>query len=78
MSFSGDKRQLTITNVNRTDSGEYRCVANNKLGNDTSNVATLNVRCKLSVKSEKCCTGFGTKYAVGLSNQKLENYVFDV
>ena len=47
-SFSADKRQLTITNVNRTDSGKYRCVASNKLGNDTSNVATLDVQCKYS------------------------------
>ncbi|KAL9951090.1 hypothetical protein ACROYT_G043686 [Oculina patagonica] len=42
--FSADKKQLTITNVNRTDSGEYRCVANNSLGNDTSNTATLDIQ----------------------------------
>ena len=46
ISFSEDKKQLTIANVSRTDSGEYRCVASNKLGNDTSNAATLDVQCK--------------------------------
>ena len=48
-SFSADKKQLTITNVKRTDSGKYRCVASNKLGNDTSNVTTLDVQCKYSI-----------------------------
>ena len=47
ISFSADKKQLTITNVNRTDSGEYRCVPSNKLGNDTSNEAKLDIQCKL-------------------------------
>ena len=46
ISFSADKKQLTITNVNKTDSGEYRCVANNSLGNAISNVAALDVQCK--------------------------------
>ena len=49
ISISDDKKQLTITNVSRTDSGEYRCVANNSLGNETSNVATLDVQCKYNV-----------------------------
>ena len=49
ISFSEDKRSLTITNLNRTDSGEYRCVANNSVGNDTSNAATLIVQCKKTV-----------------------------
>ena len=58
ISFQDDKKELTITNVNRTDSGEYRCVASNSLGNDTSNVVTLNVQCKyillcLSIKTEQ-------------------------
>ena len=47
--FSKDKKQLTIRNVNRTDSGEYRCVANNSVGNDTSKAAELNVKCKYTV-----------------------------
>ncbi|XP_020621161.1 protein sidekick-1-like [Orbicella faveolata] len=44
ISFSEDKKLLTITNVNRTDSGEYRCLANNSLGNETSDVARLDVQ----------------------------------
>ncbi|XP_020608165.1 hemicentin-2-like [Orbicella faveolata] len=46
ISFLEDKKQLKITDVNRTDSGEYRCVARNSFGNDTSNVATLDVQYK--------------------------------
>ena len=46
--FSIDKKQLTIRNVSRTDSGEYRCVAKNSLGNVTSNAATLDVQCKFT------------------------------
>ena len=49
ISFSANKTQLTITHVNRTDSGEYRCVASNSLGNATSNAATLDVQCKYSI-----------------------------
>ena len=49
ISLSDDNKQLTITNVNRTDSGEYRCVASNSLGNDTSSGATLNIQCKSTV-----------------------------
>ncbi len=48
ISFSDDKKKLTITNVNRTDSGEYRCVANNSLGT-TFSAATLDVQCKYSI-----------------------------
>ena len=46
ISFSGDQKHLTITNVSRIDSGKYRCTANNSLGNATADVATLNVQCK--------------------------------
>ena len=46
ISFSVVNRVLTITNVNRKDSGEYKCVASNKLGNDTSKAAELNVKCE--------------------------------
>ena len=44
--FEAGNRLLTITNVNRTDSGEYLCVADNSEGNDTSNAITLDVKCK--------------------------------
>ena len=46
ISFSVVKRVLTITKVSRKDSGKYRCVASNKLGNDTSKAAELNVKCE--------------------------------
>ena len=45
--LSQDNKQLTITNVKRTDSGnQYRCVANNTIGILISNAATLNIQCK--------------------------------
>ena len=46
VSLSPDYKQLTITNVNKADSGQYRCVANNSNGTVTSNAATLDIRCK--------------------------------
>ena len=46
ISLSADNKQLSLTNVNRTDSGEYRCVATNSVGTVNSNVATLTVLCK--------------------------------
>ncbi|CAH3163872.1 unnamed protein product, partial [Pocillopora meandrina] len=48
--FSKHNRLLTISNLNRKDSGHYRCVANNSLGNDTSNVITVDIQCKPAVK----------------------------
>ena len=39
--LSADHKELNITNVNRTDSGEYRCVATNSVGTVISNAATL-------------------------------------
>ena len=42
---NGDK-QLNIMNLNRTDSGEYRYVAQNSRGNIFSNASVLSVRCK--------------------------------
>lgn len=44
-----DNKHLTIRNVNRTDSGEYRCVAHNSLGNVSSNASALSVRYKPAV-----------------------------
>ena len=46
ISLSADDKQLSIINVNRTDSGEYRCVAANSVGTVNSNAATLKVTCK--------------------------------
>jgi len=46
ISFGAESRELTITSINRADSGEYRCVANNSEANVTSNLATLDVQCK--------------------------------
>ena len=48
ISLSLKNKQLTITNVKRTDSGnQYRCVANNTIIEAvTSNDAILNEQCK--------------------------------
>ena len=46
ISFGAESRELTITSINRADSGEYRCVANNSEGNTTSDAATLDVQCE--------------------------------
>ena len=49
ISLSSDGKQLTITNVNRDDRGDYRCLANNSIGAVvTSDAATLDVQCKYS------------------------------
>ena len=47
ISLSLDQKQLTITNVNKTDSGEYRCLANNNLGDATSDAAALDIQCNV-------------------------------
>ena len=44
--FSVDNKQLSLTNVNRRDSGEYRCVATNSVNTVNSNAAMLTVHCK--------------------------------
>lgn len=46
ISVSEDKRTLSITDVNRTDSGKYICEATNKRIKVKSNAATLTVQCK--------------------------------
>ena len=46
ISLSSDNKELTITNVSRKDSGEYRCDATNSVGTTGSKVATLDVQCK--------------------------------
>ena len=47
ISLSPDKKQLTITNLNRADSGEYKCVATNLIGT-LSHTLIENVQCKCS------------------------------
>ena len=59
ISLSADNKQLSLTNVNRTDSGEYRCLAANSVGTVNSNAATLTVHCKKTftdflLKSNHC------------------------
>ena len=49
ISFQEDQGQLTITDVRRTDKGEYQCVMKNNVGHATSDAATLNVECKHSI-----------------------------
>ena len=46
ISFGEESKELKITSINRADSGEYRCVANNSEGNVTSDAATLDVQCE--------------------------------
>ena len=46
ISLSADNKQLSLTNVNRTDSGEYRCVAANSVGTVYSNASTLTLKGK--------------------------------
>ena len=43
--LSADHKELSITNMNRTDSGEYRCVATNSVGTVNSSAATITVHC---------------------------------
>ena len=45
ISFGADNKTLTIMNVSRGDSGQYRCVANNSAGENISITATLDVQC---------------------------------
>ena len=57
--LSADNKELSLSNVNGTDSGEYRCVAANSVGTVNSNAATLTVHCKKTfthvlLKSNHC------------------------
>ena len=71
--FSIHNRLLTISNVNRTDSGHYRCVANNSLGNDTSNVATVDIQCKFSYHY---CILFSYQVELRFDNQRRLSEAF--
>ena len=44
--LSANNSLLTITDVNRNDSGGYLCVAHNEVGNDISKIVVLDVQCK--------------------------------
>ena len=46
ISFSVSNKQLTITSVQRTDGGEYKCLATNTVNTVTSAAAFLIVQCK--------------------------------
>ena len=46
ISLTEGNKKLSIANVNRSDSGEYRCVATNSVRTVYSNAATLIVHCK--------------------------------
>ena len=54
ISFGAESKELTITSINRADSGEYRCVANNSEGNVTSDAATLDVQCEYTSCPFEC------------------------
>ena len=49
ITLSSQNKELTISNVDTTDSGQYRCIATNARGTVNSSVATLDVQCKCSV-----------------------------
>ena len=49
ISLGAESRELTITNISRADSGDYRCVADNSKGTNISHAATLDVKCKFKL-----------------------------
>ena len=66
ISLSLDNKQLTITNVSRDDSGDYRCVASNSIGAAvTSNAATLDVQCQYSGFLLSISRLFGGSFVLG-------------
>ena len=71
ISLSAGHKELSITNVNRTDSGEYRCMATNRVETVHSNAATLTVHCKktftrflLINPTEKSCSTKLTSFQI--------------
>ena len=73
ISFSKDKTFLSITNVNRNDGGEYRCVAENKVGNVTSS-AKVNIQCEYRIVYFGCffCTSFSSVVLWFASSRKCQ------
>ena len=56
ISFTADNKQLTVKNVNRTDSHhKYRCLARNSIGIITSYAASLTVQCEYDSKILRVC-----------------------
>ena len=48
-SRANNNHNLTVTDVHRSDAGQYRCVANNSVGSSTSSAAILEVYCKYRI-----------------------------
>ena len=46
LSSAGNNHSLILTDIQRSDAGQYRCLASNSDGNLTSAPATLTVHCK--------------------------------
>ena len=44
-----NRSELVLTNINRSEAGEYRCDASNECGN-ASETASIDVQCKLFMK----------------------------
>jgi len=44
-----NSHNLAITDVHRSDAGQYRCVANNSVNTSTSSAAKLEVNCKCRI-----------------------------
>ena len=56
ISFTADNKQLTVENVNKTDSHhKYRCLARNSIGTITSYAASLTVQCESDSKILRVC-----------------------
>ena len=46
VSSTNKNHSLTITDIHRSDAGQYRCVASNSVSSSTSSPATLTVHCE--------------------------------
>ena len=55
ISSNDRNHQLTISNVQQLDAGQYRCVANNSLDTVTSSPAALTVHCKSKRYFSEAC-----------------------